>query len=111
VIEIPFLVIKQNSSHFSTPKKIDENYRHVDEVPVSINQASPLGLIINELMSNSLKYAFPDEKKGEISVSMKKTDNELELVVMDDGVGIPDGLDWKNSSSLGLQLVKTDVVK
>ena len=79
----------------------------IDEIPISIDQASPLGLVINELISNSLKYAFPEERKGEITVSMKKLDRELELTVMDDGVGMPDGLDWKNSKSLGLKLVRT----
>ncbi|MBT3260404.1 MAG: sensor histidine kinase, partial [Deltaproteobacteria bacterium] len=68
---------------------------------------SPLGLIINELMSNSLKYAFPDDRGGEIRVSVKKLDTALELIMRDDGVGIPTGLDWKNSSTLGLKLVRT----
>jgi len=76
-------------------------------MPISINQASPLGLVINELISNSLKYAFPNERKGKIYVGMKKLDSELELTVMDDGIGIPEDLDWKNSSSLGLKLVRT----
>jgi len=77
----------------------------VQEVPISISQASPLGLIINELISNSLKYAFPDDRKGEITITMKKADKELELTVMDDGVGMPEGLEWRNSNSLGLKLI------
>jgi PAS domain S-box-containing protein len=88
------------------PKKVTLN-NNIEEIPISINQASPLGLIINELISNSLKYAFPDDGKGEINVSVKKRDNQLELTVMDDGVGISDDLDWKNSSTLGLKLVRT----
>jgi two-component sensor histidine kinase len=79
----------------------------IEKMPISINQASPIGLIINELISNSLKYGFPEERTGEITVSMKKLDNELELTFMDDGIGIPDGMDWKNSKSLGLKLVRT----
>ncbi|MBT4091693.1 MAG: HAMP domain-containing protein, partial [Deltaproteobacteria bacterium] len=79
----------------------------IEEMPIGINQASPLGLIINELMSNSLKYAFPDDRGGEIRVSVKKLDTALELIMRDDGVGIPTGLDWKNSSTLGLKLVRT----
>jgi len=54
-----------------------------------------------------LKYAFSDEKVGKIMVSMKKLDDELELIVKDDGIGMPDGLDWKNSKTLGLKLVRT----
>jgi len=79
----------------------------INGIPIRIDQANPIGLVINELISNSLKYAFPDESKGEITVSMKKLDKELELIVMDDGVGISDGFDWKNSSSLGLKIVRT----
>jgi PAS domain S-box-containing protein len=79
----------------------------VEGLPISLNQAYPLGLVINELISNSLKYAFPDERKGEINVNMKKQDQKLQLTVIDDGVGIPDDLDWKNSKSLGLKLVRT----
>jgi two-component sensor histidine kinase len=79
----------------------------IEEIPISIDQASPIGLVINELISNSLKYAFPDDRTGEITVSMKKLNQELELIVMDDGVGIPDGYDWKKSKSLGLKLVRT----
>lgn len=78
----------------------------IEEIPISINQASPLGLVINELMSNSLKFAFPDEREGEISVSMKKLDKEFELIVKDNGIGMAEGLDWKNANSLGLKLVR-----
>ena len=76
------------------------------EIKVSIELASPIGLIINELISNSLKYAFPDKRTGEITVEMKKLDKELELTVADNGVGISEELDWKNSKSLGLKLVR-----
>ena len=88
------------------PKKV-RLINDIEEMPISINQASPIGLIINELISNSLKYAFPDDRKGEINVSVKKRDNQLELVLEDNGVGLPDGFDWKNSSTLGLKLVRT----
>jgi len=79
----------------------------VREMPISIDHAYPLGLIINELMSNSLKYAFPDERKGEITFNMKRLDQELELTVMDDGIGMPAELDSKNPKTLGLKLVRT----
>jgi PAS domain S-box-containing protein len=79
----------------------------VDETLISIDQASPLGLIINELISNSLKYAFPDDRSGEIIVSTKKINDELELIVSDNGVGMPENLDWRNLNSLGLKLVRS----
>jgi PAS domain S-box-containing protein len=80
---------------------------NVEEVPISLNQAYPIGLTINELISNSLKYAFPNDKKGEISVSMKSLDMEFALIVKDDGIGMPEDFDWKNTKSLGLKLVRT----
>ncbi len=80
---------------------------NIEDSPISINQAYPLGLIINELISNSLKYAFPGKKEGEITASMNKLDKELELTIMDNGVGMQKDYDWKNSNTLGLKLVRT----
>nr|WP_299963646.1 response regulator [Methanoregula sp.] len=77
------------------------------DVDVDINTAIPLGLIINELISNSLKYAFPGGREGEVSISIKKEEHILTVNFHDDGIGIPDSLDWKNTHSLGLQLVNT----
>ncbi|MCP4755282.1 MAG: PAS domain S-box protein, partial [Proteobacteria bacterium] len=88
------------------PRKVKLN-NDIEEIPISINQASPLGLVINELISNSLKYAFPEDREGEINVSMKKLDKGFELIVKDDGIGMPENLDWKNSNTLGLKLVRT----
>ncbi len=79
----------------------------VDEALININHASPVSLIINELISNSLKYAFPNERVGKIFVSLKKLDQEFELIIEDDGVGMPNDFDWKNASSLGIRLVRT----
>ena len=79
----------------------------ITEMPISINQASPLGLVTNELISNSLKYAFPDGREGEISVAMNMLDKELQLTIKDNGVGMPKDFDWKNTKSLGLKLVCT----
>jgi len=92
---------------YSTDSRRIQLNSDINNSPIVLNQAYPLGLIINELISNSLKYAFPDEREGKISVSLKKHDKELELTIMDDGVGIPDSFDWKNSKSLGLKLVRT----
>jgi len=66
----------------------------------------PLGLIINELLSNALKYAFPAGKGGSITVELRHAGGESLLRVNDDGVGLPGGYDWNSSSGFGLQLVK-----
>jgi PAS domain S-box-containing protein len=79
----------------------------VKSIPINIKQAYPLGLIINELISNSMKYAFPDDKKGTVTVGMKKLDSEFELKVMDDGIGMPEAFDWQSSNSLGLTLIRS----
>ncbi|MBU2513283.1 PAS domain-containing protein [bacterium] len=92
---------------YSTDNRKVEFKSNIEDTSININQASPLGLVANELISNSLKYAFPDERKGIITANLKKLDNELELVVMDDGVGMPEGFDWKKSNTLGLKLVST----
>jgi two-component sensor histidine kinase len=77
------------------------------DVRVDINTAIPLGLILNELISNALKYAFPKGKGGEISVSIRREEKTLTVIVRDDGIGIPPDFDWQNAPSLGLRLVNS----
>ncbi|MFN2168659.1 MAG: sensor histidine kinase, partial [Anaerolineae bacterium] len=65
-----------------------------------------MGLIINELVSNSLKHAFPPGQDGTVSITLGRGENgEYTLVVGDDGVGFPAGVDFRHTDSLGLQLV------
>ena len=79
----------------------------IHDVDVDINAAIPLGLILNELISNSLKYAFPDQRSGEVAIVIRKEEHTLTVVFQDDGIGIPEHLDWKDTQSLGLRLVNT----
>ncbi len=90
----------------------------VKDILLGIDSAIPCGLIINELISNSLKYAFSETEKGAIQISLRKivdlemrnedlTFEIVELTVNDNGIGIPEGLDFRNTESLGLQLVTT----
>jgi PAS domain S-box-containing protein len=79
----------------------------IDEITLNIDTAIPCGLIINELVSNALKYAFPDNQAGSIRIHLHaEGDRDFTLTIQDNGVGLP--LDWdiKNVKSLGLQLVK-----
>jgi PAS domain S-box-containing protein len=81
---------------------------HLDlqSVIVNIDTAMPCGLLINELVSNALKYAFPGGRHGTISIFLSSTeDSGIELRVADDGVGLPPELDVWNTDSLGLKLV------
>ena len=78
------------------------------EVMLDIDTAVPLGLIINELVSNSFKYAFKNKTKGNITISISyidKTHQKLKLIVNDNGIGLPENLDIEETSSLGLKLV------
>ncbi|MBU4209428.1 MAG: sensor histidine kinase, partial [Proteobacteria bacterium] len=79
---------------------------NIEKVELNIDKAIPCGLIVNELILNCLKHAFADGDKGEIKVSLLfVNENEVELTVSDNGVGIPEEMDLKNSGSLGLKLV------
>ncbi len=79
---------------------------NVDNVLLDINAAIPCGLIINELVANSLKYAFSAGKEGELCIEFSSDkDSNFILIVSDDGVGFPKDLDFQNTKSLGLQLV------
>jgi len=64
-----------------------------------------VGLILNELVTNSMKHAFPDGRGGEINIEFHKKGDEFLLSVGDTGVGFPEDLDFQNTESLGLQLV------
>ena len=78
----------------------------IEEIPFQLDIAIPFGLIINELISNSLKYAFPGNKKGEIKLTLRSSSaDEIELIVQDNGMGISEELDFRNTESLGLELV------
>jgi two-component sensor histidine kinase len=80
----------------------------MDTITLGIDTAIPCGLIIHELVTNALKHAFPDGRKGEIRLSMVANDaGQYTLVVSDNGIGFPTDIDFRNTASLGLQLVTT----
>ncbi|MDI6644135.1 MAG: sensor histidine kinase [Methanobacteriaceae archaeon] len=78
---------------------------NVKDVMLDTDIAVPLGLVVNELISNSLKHAFPDDKTGEVTITMEKDKDKYILIVSDDGVGLPPDMDYTRTKSLGLQLV------
>ncbi len=80
----------------------------VKDVTLGVDRGIPCGLIINELVSNSLKHAFPEGKQGEIQIDLHpEDDNKMILEIRDNGIGFPKDLDFQNTDSLGLQLVNT----
>jgi two-component sensor histidine kinase len=79
-----------------------------DDVLLGLDAAVPCGLILNELVSNALKHAFPNGKTGEIWVELAAGQNQqVKLRVSDDGIGFPETLNWQNTNSLGLNLVNS----
>lgn len=79
----------------------------VDDVSLDIDSAIPCGLIVNELISNCLKHAFPHGKEGDVFLSLHSINGEIDLVVRDNGVGLPRDMDLRKTKSLGITLVST----
>ncbi len=77
----------------------------VGKVFLNLDQAIPCGLIMNEIISNALKYAFPKGRKGVIGIKIRSGEEETSLVLSDDGVGLPPHVNYRDTESLGLQLV------
>jgi two-component sensor histidine kinase len=79
----------------------------IEKISLSLDNAIPTGLIVNELLSNAIKHAFPGDRKGTITVSLKQELNVISLYITDNGIGFSDHIDFHNSPSLGLQLVNS----
>ena len=78
----------------------------VDDIFLSLDTITPCGMIISELLSNSLKYAFPGNRKGKITIQCHSTDDgEVKLRISDNGVGLPERLDFRNTKTLGFKLI------
>jgi two-component sensor histidine kinase len=79
----------------------------IGKYELGIETAIPLGLIINELVSNSLKHAFKENITGELKIILEKDNDIYTLTVKDDGIGLPADFDFENASSLGMLLVNS----
>jgi PAS domain S-box-containing protein len=80
-------------------------HTELDELTFDVDTAVPCGLILNELLTNALKYAFPDGRSGDISIGLRGEAGHVTLSVRDTGIGFPADLDFRHTESLGLQLV------
>jgi two-component sensor histidine kinase len=79
---------------------------NADPIVLDVDRAVPIGLILSELITNALKYAFPNGKPGEIGIDLRASaDEQYSIIVRDNGVGFPEDLDIHQAASLGLQLV------
>ena len=79
--------------------------KEIEEMSLSAKDAANFGMIIVELMSNSIKYAFPDKKSGILSILIKKEDDQIKLTVEDNGIGINQSLDRNLKRGIGLHIV------
>jgi two-component sensor histidine kinase len=77
-----------------------------ETVSVDLERAVPCGLLLNELVSNTCKHAFPGGARGRLTVQLAHEDNQIRLTVRDSGIGLPAGLDLTRSDSLGLTIVR-----
>ena len=100
------LISGLRQSFLSEADKIQFHFDAPEDIYVSIDAANPLGLILNELLTNAVNHAFPAEKKGKICVVLKKdAQKRLIIEVSDNGAGFPEGFDVEKDSHLGLQTV------
>ncbi|KUK00860.1 MAG: putative sensory transduction histidine kinase, partial [Methanobacteriaceae archaeon 41_258] len=78
----------------------------VQDIKLTINQAIPCGLIINEALTNSMRHAFPD-KEGTITVKAYKSRDSINLIMEDDGIGFPEGFKPEECETMGMRLIYT----
>ena len=95
------LVRQYHNENIAVSFLIIDNYN----ILTNIDTAIPIGLIVNELVTNSFKHAFNNVAKGEINIELNKTNNQFQLTIQDNGLGLPNGELPKNPKSLGLRLV------
>ncbi len=106
--EYLLFLVKQVAQFYNVPQNHISLSVTMPAIMTDVDLVTPLGLIMNELVSNSLKHAFPDNRKGSISIEGTLVGaDRLRFVYHDTGIGIPEGFDWKTTESLGLRLVNS----
>jgi PAS domain S-box-containing protein len=105
--EYVVMLVKSLMQSYNTIDNRIKTRFDVENLLLNLDTAIPCGLIVNELVSNALKYAFTYNKEGYIFVLLKKRDKKIVLSISDNGVGLPKHVDYRNTESLGLQLVVT----
>jgi PAS domain S-box-containing protein len=94
-------------SSYSLNSALITLHQEINNIMLDIDLAINLGVIINELVSNAFKHAFPVGRKGNLYISMKKDEQKYELIIEDDGIGFSSDIDFRKTESLGLQLIIT----
>lgn len=94
------------TSHIEDPGRVKLTV-NVEDVSMELETAIPLGLLINEIVANSVNHAFPNDRKGEIIVDLQRDGDAFILKTSDNGVGIPQDIDFKKADTLGFQLINS----
>ncbi len=92
------------SFHLDKMEKIKFE-KDIEKTIIDISKAIPLGLILNELITNALKHAFPKNREGKIKIKFNKKGSRYDLIISDDGIGFPKDLDFRKAESMGLTLI------
>lgn len=94
------------ASYLADPSRIKLRYQ-LAPIRLKAEQAIPCGLIVNELLTNAFKYAYPGDTPGEISISLQhSSEDQLLLRVADQGIGLPNDFTWEQSESFGFKIVQ-----
>ena len=75
------------------------------DIVLALEQAIPCGLLATEILTNSIKHAFPEQKRGKVTLALTQADQRLTLEIGDDGIGLPDAVELGQGNSLGMQLI------
>lgn len=110
IINLKEMIIKIAKFMSSTREEIKFNFE-LDDIFVSYSKASAIALVVNELVTNSLKYAFVGKENGEISIVSKFENETIKLEISDNGVGFPPNFDIQKTQGLGLSIVYSIITK
>jgi PAS domain S-box-containing protein len=100
---IPYLV-DEIAANFPEASKITIT-KDINDFKLDAKKFQPMGIIINEILTNIMKHAFPGRDKGSITISAAVSDNRVALVITDDGIGLPESVSFENSTGFGMALV------
>ncbi len=110
IINLKEMIIKIVKFMSSTREEIRFNFE-LDDIFVSYSKASAIALVVNELITNSLKYAFVGKENGEITIVSKFENETIKLEISDNGIGFPQNFDIQNTQGLGLSIVYSIITK
>jgi two-component sensor histidine kinase len=108
------VLVMQLFRSYGVPQDSVQMVITADTVALGVDRAIPCGIIVNELVTNALKYAFPDGRNGKVEVELRSIPpGMIRLVIRDNGVGLPQDMEFRKADSLGLTLVRmlTDQVQ